>query len=338
MLRNKTFAVLAGVLAVAMPLGGGASAQVQDRSIRVGSTLSPEHPNGIAIKAMAACAAKQSDGKIKIQGIYNAALGGDQEMSQAARAGTLDMFTTTTSPLVGLEPKLGVFDLPFLFNNRDEALAVLDGPFGKTVSDLMPARGLVNLSFWDYGFRQITNSKRPIKAVDDLRGIRLRVIQNNIFIDAFSTLGANPIPMSWGEVFPALETGAIDGQENPVLTISDAQLSDVQKYLSRTNHVYSALMVVYSKALWDKLSADEQKIIQACANEAKVIQREEMGKRADQAYAKLQKDGMAINDVDPATLDDMRKRLAPLYEKYAASIGKDMIDGLNAQVAEVRKK
>ncbi|WP_274626535.1 DctP family TRAP transporter solute-binding subunit [Arvimicrobium flavum] len=323
--------------AILAAMAGVANAEISERTIRVGSTLTPEHPNGIAVEAMAKCAADRTGGKMTIQGIHNAALGGDQEMSQAARAGTLDMFMTTTSPLAGLEPKLGVFDLPFLFNNPEEALAVLDGEFGEYLSGLMPQHGLVNLGYWDYGVRQITNSKRPIKAVEDLSGLRMRVMQNNVFIDSFSALGANPIPMSWGEVFPALETGAIDGQENPILTIADAQLADVQDYVSKTNHVYSAVMLMYSGPLWEKLSAEEQAVVTECAAEATKVQRSEMAGRVDAAYKKVIEAGMEVNEVEPAVIDAMRAKLASVYEKHSQSVGADVVERLNAAIAKVRK-
>ena len=334
-MQRKLITALLGSVALTAT-AGTVNAQVSERTIRVGSTLSPEHPNGLAVDAMAECATERSQGKITVQGIYNAALGGDQEMSQAVRAGTLDMFMTTTSPLAGLEPKLGVFDLPFLFNSRDEALAVLDSDFGDYVSEWMPQHGLVNLGFWDYGFRQVTNSRQPIQTVDDFAGLRLRVIQNNIFIDAFSALGANPIPMSWGEVFPALETGAIDGQENPILTIADAQLADVQDYVSNTNHVYSVLMFLYSASLFEQLSAEEQEIVRACADVATEVQRSEMAERGDAAYQTVIDAGMEVNDVAPEAIEVMRERLAPVYEEHSQTIGLDVVERMNTALAAVR--
>lgn len=333
---EKTVIGLAAALTLTTAMAAPAFAEVQDRTIRVGSTLSPEHPTGIAINAMASCAADRTEGKMKIQGIFNAALGGDQEMSQAARTGTLDMFVTTTSPLVGLEPRLGVFDLPFLFNSTEEVNAVLDGEFGDYIAELMVEHDLKKVSFWDYGFRQLTNSRRAVETVEDFQGLRLRVIQNNIFIDAFSALGANPLPMSWGEVFAALETRAVDGQENPLLTIFDAQLFDVQDHLSLTNHVYAALMLLYSNQLWNELSEEEQTIVMDCAAEAQTIQRAAMAERADEALAALEEAGMQITRPAPEAVDAMREAMAVVYEKHAASITQEVIDRLNAELAEIR--
>jgi tripartite ATP-independent transporter DctP family solute receptor len=336
-MKSSIIHLLAGCAVSALVLCSPAHAQVQDRTIRIGTTLSEQHPNGTGIRAMAACAAERSGGLLKIQGIYNAALGGDIEMSQATRAGTLDMFITSTSPMVGLEPKLGVFDLPFLFNNEDEATAVLDGAYGQMLADLMPPLGLVNVAFWENGFRHVTNSKHEIKTAADFQGIRLRVIQNNIFLDSFAALGANPIPMSWAEVFPALETRAIDGQENPIVTISDAQLADVQQYLSLTHHTYSALMVMYSKILWDQLSAEEQTIIMDCAKEGQTAERADIRQKGIDARSTLLDAGMTITEIDPAATEEMRTILQPVYDKYAGTIGADVVTGLTDAIAAVRK-
>ena len=148
---------------------------------------------------------------MKIQAFWGGALGGDLQATQSLRSGTQEMVITSTSPLIGILPDLGVFDLPFLFANEKEADAVLDGEYGKYISDKMPGVGLVNLAYWENGFRNLTNSKKPVNKVEDFPGLKVRVMQNNVFLDTFKTVGANPVPMAFGEVFPALETKAIDG-------------------------------------------------------------------------------------------------------------------------------
>ena len=211
---------------------------------------------------MNACVGEKSGGKMKLQGFWGGALGGDLQATQALRSGTQEMVITSTSPLVGILPDLGVFDLPFLFTNEKEADAVLDGPFGKYIADKLPAVGLVNLAYWENGFRNLTNSRKPVAKVEDFSGVKVRVMQNNIFLDTFKTVGANAVPMAFGEVFTALETKAIDGQENPFVTIDTSKFYEVQKYLSVTNHAYTPFLVLYSKQLFDKLSPEEQKALQ----------------------------------------------------------------------------
>jgi tripartite ATP-independent transporter DctP family solute receptor len=155
---------------------------------------------------------------------------------------------------VGIMPELGVFDLPFLFANEKEADAVLDGDAGKYFNKKLPDAGLVNLAYWENGFRNLTNSKRPVQKAEDFDGIKVRVMQNNIFLDSFKTLGTNAVPMAFGEVFTALETKTIDGQENPFVTIETSKFYEVQKYLTVTRHAYTPFLILYSKKLWDQLS------------------------------------------------------------------------------------
>jgi tripartite ATP-independent transporter DctP family solute receptor len=152
---------------------------------------------------MTECITERSEGKIKLNAFWSGALGGDLDATQALRSGTQEMVITSTSPLVGIAPELGVFDLPFLFSNEQEADAILDGEFGQYISDRMPQHGLVNLAYWENGFRNLTNSQRPVASVDDIKGLKVRVMQNNIFLDSFQNLGANAVPMAFGEVFTA---------------------------------------------------------------------------------------------------------------------------------------
>ena len=182
-----------------------AHAQFAERTIRLSNGVAQEHPVGNGVAKMNACVGERSGGKMKIQGFWGGALGGDLQATQALRSGTQEMVITSTSPLIGILPDLGVFDLPFLFANEKEADAVLDGEFGKYISAKLPAVGLVNLAYWENGFRNLTNSKKPVTKVEDFPGLKVRVMQNNVFLDTFKTMGANAVPMSFGEVFTALE-------------------------------------------------------------------------------------------------------------------------------------
>ena len=237
--------LLAAVGALAL-MTGTANAQFAERTIRVSNGINQNHPVGNGIAKMTACLTDKSGGKLKLQAFWGGALGGDLQAAQALRSGTLEMVVTSSSPLVGILPDLGVFDLPFLFTNEKEADAILDGSFGKYIADKLPAVGLVNLSYWENGFRNLTNSRRPVTKVEDFPGLKVRVMQNNVFLDTFKTLGANAVPMAFQEVFAALETKAIDGQENPFVTIDTSKLYEVQKFLSVTNHAYTPFLFLFS--------------------------------------------------------------------------------------------
>jgi tripartite ATP-independent transporter DctP family solute receptor len=274
---------------------------------------------------------------MKLQAFWGGALGGDLQATQALRSGTQEMVVTSSSPLVGILPDLGVFDLPFLFANEREADQVLDGAFGKYISDKMPGVNLVNLAWWENGFRNLTNSRKPVTKWEDFQGVKVRVMQNNIFLDTFRTLGANAVPMAFGEVFTALETRAIDGQENPFVTIDTSKFFEVQRYLSVTRHAYTPFMVLYSKPLWDKLSKDEQQALSDCAIEGRDEQRRVSRSLSDRSLANLRAKGMQVNEITPAEQQRMRDQARSVYEKHAGTIGAETVKRMQDTLAQIRK-
>ncbi|MGE0799639.1 MAG: TRAP transporter substrate-binding protein [Lautropia sp.] len=330
---------MVGALAAAAVMGltaTAAHADFQARTIRVSNGINQDHPVGNGVAKMTQCLAEKSGGKMKLQAFWGNALGGDLQATQALRGGTLEMVITSTSPLVGIVPELGVFDLPFLFNNEKEADAVLDGPFGKYMADKLGPVGLVNLSYWENGFRNLTNSRKPVATAADMSGLKVRVMQNNIFLDSFKTLGANATPMSFGEVYAALETRAIDGQENPLVTIDTSKMYEVQKHLSLTRHAYTPFLALYSKKLFDALSADEQKALVDCSIVGRDEQRRVSRDLTDKSLAKLKKEGMQVVEIAPAEIDKMRAATAPVYERHKATIGQETIDRLQAALKPLR--
>lgn len=330
---KKTLLAAVGVLAL---MTGAAQAQFAERTIRVSNGVNQDHPVGNGVAKMTACLATKSGGKMKLQAFWGGALGGDLQATQALRSGTQEMVVTSTSPLIGILPDLGVFDLPFLFGNEKEADAILDGEFGKYISDKMPSVGLVNLSYWENGFRNLTNSKKPVEKPEDFAGLKVRVMQNNIFLDTFKTVGANAIPMAFQEVFAALETKAIDGQENPFVTIDTSKFYEVQRFLSVTRHAYTPFMVLYSKPLFDQLSADEKKALTDCAAEGQVEQRKVSRALGETALANLTKQGMRINLIAPEQQARMRESVKPVYERAKPVIGAETVDRMQAALAKVR--
>ncbi len=331
--------ILTGVAATALvaSLAGSAMAQVQARTIRVSNGVNQDHPNGKGVEVMAACAADKSGGKIKITGFWGGALGGDVQATQALRAGTQEMVITSSSPLTGILPDLGVFDLPFLFANEKEADTILDGAYGKYIADKLPAVGLVNLAYWENGFRNLTNSKRPVNKVEDLSGIKLRVMQNPVFLDTFKQTGANAIPMNFGEVFSALEVGAIDGQENPFVTIETSKFNEVQKYLTVSKHAYTPFLVLVSKRIWDTYSPEEQKILSDCAIQARDEQRKANRSLNEKSFASLKTKGMIINELAEAEVQRMRDLLKPVYEKHMTTIGQETMNRMFAELTKLRR-
>jgi tripartite ATP-independent transporter DctP family solute receptor len=321
----------------AVALGGTpAFAQFQERTIRVSNGVNADHPVGNGVAAMTECLAEKSGGAMQVNAFWGGALGGDLDATQALRSGTQEMVVTSSSPLAGLMPALGVFDLPFLFANETEADAILDGEFGDKISADLEEFGVVNLAFWENGFRNLTNSARPVEKWEDLEGMRVRVMQNNIFIDTFSNMGANATPMAFGEVFSALETKAIDAQENPFVTIDTSKFYEVQDYLSVTRHAYTPFLVLYSKPLWDQLSPEEQQALRDCAIVGRDVQRAVSREQSSTALANVVAAGMQVNEISPEEQARMREHAMVVYERHADTIGRDVVDAIMAELAKLR--
>jgi TRAP-type transport system periplasmic protein len=329
---SLTAALAAGV---ALP----AYADIQSRSFSVSNGVAETHPVADGVDAMRECFDERTDGQWTLNAFWSSALGDDLEATQALRSGTLEMVITSTSPLVGLEPALGVFDLPFLFDSNEEADAILDGEFGEFMTERMEPLGLINLAYWENGFRNLTNSVRLVDDAEDIEGMRVRVMQNQIFLDTFQNLGANAMPMAFGEVFTALETGAIDAQENPYVTIRTSQFYDVQRYLTETRHAYTPFMVLFSGPIWQTLSEDEQEILVTCAEEGRDVQRQVSRERSDEALEYLRGEGgMEFSELSPEALEQIREAVAPVYERHAQSIGQEVVDRMMAALEEHRNQ
>jgi len=321
--------LLAGV---ALP----AHAQVSNRTIRIANGIAEDHPVGNGVDAMTQCINERTGGAWKINAFWSSALGDDLQSAQALRSGTLEMVISSTSPLVAIEPALGVFDLPFLISNEQEADALLDGEFGQYMADMMPQHNLVNLSYWENGFRNLSNSVRPVTSLEDFSGMRVRVMQNNIFLDTFQTLGTNAQPMAFGEVFTALETGAIDAQENPYVTIDTSRFYEVQDYVSNTRHAYTPFMVLFSKPIFDSYSAEEQQILVDCSIVGRDVQREASRTLSKQSLQRIIDAGLEVNDISEENMTKIREAVAGVYERNAASIGPEVIERVNTELAAIR--
>lgn len=333
------FLVKSIVLALAMAGAAGAAqaADYKPRIIRFGYGLAEDSNQGRAVKFFADDLAKRTGNKLKARPFGNASLGSDTQMQNALIGGAQEMMVGSTATLVGIVKDFGVYDLPFLFNNEKEADAVLDGPFGQKLAAKLQEKGLVGLVYWENGFRNLTNTKRPVAKMEDMQGIKLRVMQNPVYIDMFNSFGANAVPLPFSELFTALETKTVDGQENPVNTIQSSKFYEVQKYLSITKHVYSPWIVLASKKWWDGLSADEQKAINEAAAASRDFERKDSREASVKAIDFLKEKGMQVSVVSDAELARMREKAKPAFDKFAAEGGADVIKELQAEIAKVRK-
>jgi tripartite ATP-independent transporter DctP family solute receptor len=313
------------------------AADFQPRIVRFGYGLAEESNQGRAAKFFADDLAKRTGGKFKMKGFGNASLGSDPQMQNALIGGAQEMMVGSTATLVGIVSDFGVYDLPFVFGNEREADAILDGAFGKALTAKLQDKGLVGLVYWENGFRNLTNKKHPIARVEDMKGVKLRVMQNPIYIDMFKDFGANAVPLPFSELFTALETGTVDGQENPVNTIQSSKFYEVQKYLSLTKHVYSPWIVLASKKWWDKLSAAEKQAVQQSAEAARDFERKDSRAAAEKALDYLKSKGMQVTVIDDKEIARMRELSKPAIQKFANDGHGPLVKQLQADLEKLRK-
>ena len=330
--------LLASMVALlGMSVAMSANAEFKTRNIRLSNGLAQTHPVGNGVKVFDACVQEKSGGKMKITAFWSSALGDDLQATQALRSGVQEAVITSSSPLVGLVPALGVFDLPFLFANEKEADAVVDGDFGKFINEKLDAVGLVNLAYWENGFRNLSNSKKPVAKWEDFDGMKIRVMQNNIFLDTFKNMGANATPMAFGEIFSGLETKAIDAQENPFVTIDTSKFYEVQKYISVTNHAYTPFLVLFSKPIWNTYSTEEKAALSECAVKGRDEERKVIRALSQQSLAKIKAAGLQVNEISPEEHKRMLDKAQSVYDKHKATIGADVVERVQKTLADLRK-
>ncbi|HVF63959.1 MAG TPA: TRAP transporter substrate-binding protein [Casimicrobiaceae bacterium] len=332
---NKRTWVRTLVAAIAIAAFGSA-AQAQEKQFRFATQNPKGHPIVMGMERFAELVGQKSGGKMKVALFPGGTLGGDAANVSALQGGTIDIVSLNSGILASQVKDFEVYDFPFMFASPREADAIVDGPFGQKMHAKLADKGIVGLAYWELGFRQMTNSRRPIKTVEDIAGLKLRVIPNAINVDWVKALGANPTPMAFPEVYTALEQKAIDGQENPVTVISANKFYEVQKNLALTNHQYNPQSVIISKKVWDGLSADEKKILQDSAVEAARYQRQMSREQANTALDNLKKNGMQVTEFSDAEQAKLREKLKPVVDKHGAALGGTLAE-LQAELAKVRK-
>ncbi|MDM0075828.1 TRAP transporter substrate-binding protein [Variovorax sp. J2P1-59] len=329
---QKTLLAAAAVLAMTT-----AGAQVKERTIKFAFQNQTGHPQAQGAQKFADLVAEKSGKKITVKLFPGGSLGGDLQTVSALQGGTVEMTVLNAGILTAQVKEFAAYDFPFLFNNGQEADAVTDGPFGQKLMAKLEEKGLHGLGYWDLGFRNLTNSKRPIAKADDIAGLKIRVIQSPIYIDLFNTLGANATPLPFPELYSALDQKAVDGQENPNTVILSSKFAEVQKYLTQTRHIYNPQALIVSKKTWDSMSAEEKKIISDAATEATTFQRQVSRGAADSALEALKTAGMTVTELPPAEMAKLRDKVKPVIEKYTASVGEGTVKELMAEIAKVRK-
>jgi len=304
---------------------GTASAQT---TMRISISIAQNSHQGIAIDTFAKEVERRTGGRYKVQPFYSGALGGERESIEAVQLGTQELTFSSTGPIPNFVPETKILDVPFLFRDKAHARAVLDGPIGQEMLKKFDAKGFKALAWGENGVRHMTNSKREVKAPEDLKGLKMRTMENPVHIAAYKGLGIVTTPMAFPEVFTALQQGTVDGQENPLSVIMSAKFDQVQKHLSLTGHVYSPGIFVMNKAAFDKLAAADKQAFMDAAKEGVKLNRARVDADDATGVTELRAKGMTVNEnVDKAKFVAM---LAPVNAEFEKQFGKPNLDAIRA--------
>lgn len=313
------------VFAAVMSFAASAFAAEPKVTLRLSHSLAPTHPYHLGSVRFAELVAEKTNGEVKIDIFHSAQLGDERANIEDLQLGTLDIAVSSTGPLGNFVSDYLILDLPFLFKDYKHAHAVLDGPIGQSLIDKLADVDIVGGAFWENGFRVMTNSKRPINTVDDCNGLKLRCMENQVHIDAFSALGLDPTPMAFSELYTALQQNVIDGQENPLAVIYFNGLYEVQPNLALTNHVYSASMILFSKQMFDKLDPKYQTALLEAAKETAPYERQQCEDGENAQVADMESKGIKVTRPD---LSVFQAAMPKVYEKYAPQFGQENIDAI----------
>lgn len=297
----------------------------EKKTIRAGIGLNDSHPQYKGLLKFKEIVEEKTDGQIVVETYHSGQLGDDRTMTEALQLGSQEVVVPSTAPLANFVPEFSVFDFPFLFPSEEVADKVLDGEVGQKFLDKLEDQNLIGLSYWENGFRQVSNSERAIASAADFKGLKLRTMENDLHLEAFRALGANPTPMAFTELFTAMQQGTVDGQENPFATIYLSKFYEVQDHVSNTNHIYSPFVFLMSKPFYDGLTEEQQQIVREASVEAGLYERQ-LNREANEQYLKdLQAEGVTYTEIAPEQHAEMKELVQPVIDKYADKIGKDTV-------------
>ncbi|MDT8284101.1 MAG: TRAP transporter substrate-binding protein [Thermovirgaceae bacterium] len=314
---RKTFSVLMAVLFLFSVAGSAFALE-----IKLAHVVNEKDAFQLAAEKFKELTEKYTDGSIKVTIFPNATLGDERTLLERMKMGIVDAGIITSGPIINFVPQFGVIDLPFLFSSPEHAYKVLDGPIGQSLFSKLEEQGLKGLAWGERGFRNLTNSKRPVETPGDIKGLKIRVMQNPVYVDSFKALGANAVPMAWTEALTALQQGTVDGQENPLNVIVSFKLYESQKYMTITRHAYAPAPIIMSMLTWKKLSADQQQAVLKAAQEAVVFERNFNNENEKSWVKELQGKGMVVSTPD---LKPFLEAVKPVYDAYGKNYGEKLI-------------
>ncbi len=292
--------------------------EIETMTIKLAHVVNENDGFHIAAEKFKELVEQKTEGKVTIEIYPNATLGDERTLLEGMQMGTVDMGVITNGPVANFVEEIAVFELPFLFSSPEEAYKVLDGPVGKELLGKLEDVNLKGLAYAERGFRNLTNSKNAVNTAADVNGLKIRVMENPVYIDTFKALEANAVPMAWTEALTALQQGTIDGQENPVNVIHSFKLYETQDYLSMTRHTYAPAIFVMSKNKFDKFPGELQTIFEESSQEAAEYERQVNAENETKQLADLKEFGMEIVEPDLASFKEAVK---PVYEKYSDKYG-----------------
>lgn len=322
----RKFGSMAALAILALALVCGTSAAATD--IKLAHVVNENDAFHVCALKFKEVVEAESGGELTVSIYPNAQLGDERNLLESMRMGVVDSAIITGGPIMNFMPKFGVFDLPFLFSTPEQAYRVLDGETGKKMLEEMAQHGWKGLAYGERGFRNLTNSKHPVSTPEDMKGLKIRLMQNPVYVDSFRALGANAVPMAWTEALTALQQGAIDGQENPLNVIVSFNLFESQKYLAITRHAYAPNVIMMSMKTWEKLSPELQSIVQDAAVKAAEANRTYDNEKEAEWLQFLKDKGMEVTTPDTAAF---REAVKPVYEKYEEEFGKELVESILAE-------
>ena len=309
--------------AATLTFGLIASAGAQT-TMKISISVAQNSHQGVAIDTFAKEVDKRTAGRYKIQPFYSGSLGGERESIEAVQLGTQELTFSSTGPVPNFVPEARILDIPFLFRDKAHARSALDGSIGQDMLVKFESKGFKALAWGENGVRHMTNSKRAVNAPDDLKGLKMRTMENPVHVAAYKGFGIVPTPMAFPEVFTALQQGTVDGQENPLSVIMAAKFDQVQKHLTLTGHVYSPAIFLMSKGAFDKLSAADKTAFLEAAKEGAKACRARVDEDDSKGVAELRSKGMSVvENVDKAKFV---ATLGPVYAEFEKQFGKAEID------------
>lgn len=313
-----------------------AMAEIRSQTIKFAAANSKGHPQVTGMEKFAELVKDKSGGQINVKLFPGGVLGSDPQMLSGLQGGVVEMTVMNAGILSSTVKAFEAVDLPFLFDSGEEADKVMDGPFGTNLLKRLPDTGLVGLAYWELGFRNLTNNRHPVAKLEDIAGLKIRTLQSPVPVALFNTLGANAVPLPYTELYTALETGTVDGQENPNANIINAKFYEVQKYLTLTRHQYNPQIVMISKKFWDRLNDEEKAVIEQAAVEARDYQRKVSREQDATALDEIKKTGMQVTELTPEETARLRDAVKPIIDKFSAEIGAETVNELFAELKKVR--